>query len=153
MTGDRMREAGLSRSSRVPTASAARSSRMRAGGSYRSGRLSAAESQTGRLLALVAVALGLGAVWLVTAQGGGDPAAGLGVSMGLALSVAGAVGVIAAVSASARLILGALLALIGAVVGRAPAERIDLPATITQRRPDAPGRPQPRAPGRLLAIA
>lgn len=108
---------------------------------------------------LLGMGFGAGLVWLVTAHPGSGSAPGVGLELGVgigfgvALTVLAGVAALAAVADSVRMIVGALLALLGASVAGAPAERVDLPATITQRRPDAPGRPQPRAPGLLLAIA
>jgi predicted alternative tryptophan synthase beta-subunit len=101
----------------------------------------------GAVARVIAVALGLGIVWFVA--GNGD--ATVGVAAAVAVVAASATFVAAA--ASARILIGAIVALLGASVSARPSERIDLPATITQSRPDAPGRPRTRAPGRLLAVA
>lgn len=119
--------------------------------------LQASAARAGRTAAvLLGMGFGAGLVWLVTADSASSASGasvGLGVGFGLALTVLAASAALVAVSDTVRAIVGALLALLGASVPRPPADRIDLPATITQRRPDAPGRPQPRAPGLLLAIA
>ncbi len=107
---------------------------------------------------VVAVTLGLGIAWLLVADAsaaGGVPGAtstGAGVLAAVALVAAASAAAIAS-SASLRILIATLVALAGASVARAPAERIDLPATITQSRPDAPGRPLPRAPGDRPTVA
>ncbi|MCS5736181.1 DUF6412 domain-containing protein [Herbiconiux daphne] len=95
---------------------------------------------------VVAVGLGVGFVWMVSSSGDVSP----GVVAALAV-VAGAS--LVALTVSSRVLVAALVALAAASVAGPPAEPVELPATITQSRPDAPGRPQPRAPGRLLAAA
>ncbi|MFB2597561.1 DUF6412 domain-containing protein [Herbiconiux sp. P17] len=113
----------------------------------------------------LAVFAGLGVAWLLTANivgagVGASATAGQGAGAGAGAGLIAAVALVAAttaavvaLSATLRTLIATIVALSGASVARAPAERIDLPATITQSRPDAPGRPQPRAPGRRLAAA
>ncbi|WP_291044343.1 DUF6412 domain-containing protein [Herbiconiux sp.] len=123
--------------------------------------MQASAARAGRTAAvLLGMGFGAGLVWLVTtdsassASGAGvGLGVGVGVGFGVALTVLAASAAFTAVSDTVRTVVGALLALLGASVPRPPAARIDLPATITQRRPDAPGRPQPRAPGLLRTIA
>ncbi|MCS5718902.1 DUF6412 domain-containing protein [Herbiconiux sp. CPCC 205763] len=114
---------------------------------------------------LLAAATGLGFAWLLTANVVGA-GVGASVSAGSSTGAGAGAGLIAAValvaattaaamalSASLRILIATIVALSGASVARAPSERVDLPVMITQSRPDAPGRPQPRAPGRRLAAA
>jgi hypothetical protein len=100
------------------------------------------------LLRLLAVVAGLGLVWFVTA--GATPASG-GLLLGAAgVALATAVVAAAAVSAASARVAVALVVALSGSASRRPAERIDLPAAITQARPDAAGRPRPRAPGVAL---
>jgi hypothetical protein len=78
---------------------------------------------------------------LVLAVGSAEPMALL----------AGVAAVGFALAVSARLRERMLVALhTAAPPARAP-EHVELPVIITQSRPDAPGRPSPRAPGSLAA--
>ncbi|MGA1835292.1 DUF6412 domain-containing protein [Herbiconiux sp. 11R-BC] len=107
------------------------------------------------LLRLLAVAMGLGFTWFVAAGLGSVAAPGLDpapTGILAAVAVLAAAAGLAHVSASARLLLASILALSGPRTERGGDDDPGLPAVITQSRPDAPGRPQPRAPGRLLAV-
>ncbi|MFB2584469.1 DUF6412 domain-containing protein [Herbiconiux liukaitaii] len=119
---------------------------MRSSGSRR--RRAGSRLLSGELLRLLAVALGLGFVWFVSSSvGPGFPGAE---ALLATVAVVAAASSVALVAALASLVL----VLTGGASGGAPpsaAAAVELPATITQSRPDAPGNPQPRAPGRLLA--
>jgi hypothetical protein len=99
------------------------------------------------LVSVAAVALGVGLVWFITS---GVPVDGGAASLlALAATALLAASVVAAVRA-----LGAVIArLATASAPPRPSDDADLPVTVVQSRPDAPGRPRTRAPGRLLAAA
>ncbi|NQX28254.1 hypothetical protein HQQ81_12975 [Microbacteriaceae bacterium VKM Ac-2854] len=78
---------------------------------------------------------------LVLAVGYAEPA---GLLAGVAV-----VGLALAVSAQLRERIG--VALRTALPPMRAPERVELPVIITQSRPDAPGRPSPRAPGSFAA--
>jgi hypothetical protein len=101
------------------------------------------------LLRVTAVALGLGLVWFISSSGALDT----GTVTALALA-ATATALAAGSAAVALRALGAVLArFVRASARPCPTTDVDLPVTVVQSRPDAPGRPRTRAPGRLLAAA
>ncbi|MFB2556893.1 DUF6412 domain-containing protein [Herbiconiux liangxiaofengii] len=105
---------------------------------------------TSALLTLTAVALGLGLVWFISssgATGAVDPA----LLSALALA-ATAVALTSAVLA-VRTLGAVIAAMLGASARPRPDDDVELPVVVLQSRPDAPGRPRTRAPGRLLAAA
>jgi len=110
-----------------------------------------------KLARRTAVLSGLGFVWLVTASIGsaGVAAAGQPAHSAVAVMVviAAAAATLATVSATARILLALAAAFARAAAAVPPGERPDLPVRITQARPDAAGKPRPRAPGRLVAVA
>lgn len=111
------------------------------------------------LARVVAMALGLGFVWFVSA---GVASAGVLSASGVpgapsdalvvVLAVLATAGATVAAMSSARILLARTTARSGAPERR-PREHADLGVTITQSRPDAPGRPRTRAPGRALQAA
>jgi hypothetical protein len=104
------------------------------------------------VLRLAAVASGLGLVWFVGSSGALD--SGAVTALALAATALAAGSVAAASVASVLRALGAVLArFVRASARPRPADDVDLPVTVVQSRPDAPGRPRTRAPGRLLAAA
>ncbi|TAJ50006.1 MAG: hypothetical protein EPO52_01370 [Herbiconiux sp.] len=99
---------------------------------------------------------GLGFVWLVTAgatSGGLDAGQPANSAVAVMVVIAAAAAALATVSALSRILLALAAAVAGAAAAAPPGERPDLPVRITQARPDAAGKPRPRAPGRLLAVA
>ncbi len=104
-----------------------------------------------------AVISGLGFVWLVTAGAAGYGLATAGQpaapSVAVLVVIAAAAAALATVSATSRILLALAAALARAAAASPPGERPDLPVRVTQSRPDAAGKPRPRAPGRLLAVA
>lgn len=101
-----------------------------------------------------AVLSGLGFVWLVTASlGSAGAAAGQPANSAVAVMVVIAAAALATVSATSRILLALAAACDRAAAAAPPGERPDLPVRVTQARPDAAGKPRPRAPGRLLAVA
>ncbi|GAA2244476.1 hypothetical protein GCM10009851_32200 [Herbiconiux moechotypicola] len=105
------------------------------------------------VLRALAVTSGLGLVWFVTAgelplSAGGSAAL---VATGLALAALGAAAsTTAAVVRASRHALALLAALSSSSTRRTAAPEPLHP--ITQARPDAAGRPLPRAPGRFLPV-
>jgi hypothetical protein len=99
------------------------------------------------LLRVAAVALGLGLVWFVSSSGAVDPAALT------AFAIAAAAATATALVLAARGLGAVIAALVGITPVERPRDDADLPVAIVQSRPDAPGRPRTRAPGRLLAAA
>jgi len=105
-----------------------------------------------------AVISGLGFVWLVTASiGSAGVAAVAGPPANSAVAVmvviAAAAAALATVSATSRILTALAAAFARAAAAAPPGDRPDLPVRVTQARPDAAGKPRPRAPGRLLAVA
>ncbi|WP_157078980.1 DUF6412 domain-containing protein [Herbiconiux solani] len=109
-------------------------------------RRSGTASTVSAVVRLLSVVMGLGLVWFVSSSVSGQAAPGL--VLAAAVLTAGALVAVVA----ARGVLAAIAWMLRATEPRHPAERIDLPASIVQSRPDAPGRPQPRAPGHLLTV-
>ncbi|KGJ75693.1 hypothetical protein GY21_09630 [Cryobacterium roopkundense] len=96
------------------------------------------------LLQCLSVVLALGAASLETASGGGD---------GALLAVFALLAVATVAAASVREVLGTLVALLLGSVRPQPLAAPELALSIRQSVPDAPGKPQARAPGRALAVA
>ncbi|WP_440708767.1 DUF6412 domain-containing protein [Herbiconiux sp. YIM B11900] len=101
-------------------------------------------------LRVLGVVLGLGLVWFVSDTTGAPSSALLVAALIAAGTAATALG---AVSTGARALISLLAARLGASVAPPPAESAELPTVIVQSRPDAPGKPSPRAPGQFLAAA
>ena len=113
-----------------------------------------------RSLSVMLGLLGAGSVWatLLSALGAAG-AAGAGAATGPAADGVLAALALAAVVTTACAVAALAVVLLAAATRHRHTRRcdgaddVDLPTVITQSRPDAPGRPRTRAPGRLLAIA
>ncbi len=101
-------------------------------------------------LRVVSVVLGLGVVWFVS-DAATSPSTMLLVAALIATGTAATA--LGAVSNGARALVSLLAARLGASVPPQPEESTELPTVIVQSRPDAPGKPSPRAPGLFLAAA
>lgn len=95
------------------------------------------------LLQCLSVVLALGAAALGTASG----------ADGALLAVFALLAVATVAAASVREVLGTLVALLLGSFRPQPLAAPELALSIRQSVPDAPGKPQARAPGRALAVA
>lgn len=104
----------------------------------------------------LAVALGVGLLWSITAAAPGGAPGGPGGELALMVAVTGA---LVGAAAVAPLLVSAARRLGALVRHRPPVTPEDagrIPAFVTElrmTRPDSAGHPQPRAPGDLLPVA